>query len=121
EETVGYEKARDEAGGKVTRARAADVRALGRVQNGLKEETAELTRRLEGAPVFALTLKRAGEGMEVAAQRLQTVKTDEDTHRAEKLTDAQQAELDRLQDDERTIADLTRDLTQPKRDDGEED
>ena len=45
---------------------------------------AELTRRLEGAPVFALTLKRAVEGMEVAAQRLQTVKTDEDTQRAER-------------------------------------
>ena len=37
------------------------------------------------------------------------------------LTEAQQAELDRLQEDQRTIADLARDLTQPKRDDAEED
>ena len=37
------------------------------------------------------------------------------------LSEAQQDELSRLQDDQHTIADLARDLTQPKRDDGEED
>lgn len=194
EETKDFEKARLEAQGKLTRAQGADVRGLARVQNGLKEETTALTEQLAGAPVFALTLKRAVEGMQTAAQRLQTIKTDEDTQRAEAaaarrfkqlldalkpdppkpgggggngpdgdgpsprpgdgiptsaqvkmlkalqeevnerteflddlkarkktLTDAQQEELDRLQDDQSTIADLARDLTQPKRDDGEEE
>ena len=40
--------------------------------------------KLEGAPVFALTLKRAGEGMDAASTRLQGLKTDEETLRADK-------------------------------------
>jgi hypothetical protein len=197
EETQAFEKARELAGGKLTRAQGADVRALGRVQTGLKEETDALTEQLAGAPVFALALKRAAEGMQTASRRLQALKTDADTQRAEAaaakrfkqlldalkpdpskpggggggsggdggdggggpkggdgiptiaqvkmlkalqqevnertddldklrirritLSEAQQDELNRLQDDQHTIADLARDLTQPKRDDGEED
>jgi hypothetical protein len=194
DETKAFEGARAQAGGKLTRAQGADVRALGRVQTGLKEETEALIKDLAGAPVFALTLKRAIQGMQAAAGRLQAIKTDEDTQRAEAaaakrfkqllealkpdpakpgggppggggggdgpagggdgiptvaqvkmlkalqeevnertgyldelrtrnktLTEAQRDELNRLQDDQHTIADLARDLTQPKRDDAEED
>jgi len=37
------------------------------------------------------------------------------------ITAAQEQELSRLENDQRSIADLARDLTRPKRDDGEED
>ena len=37
------------------------------------------------------------------------------------LTPEQEAEVQRLEDDQRGIADLARDLTNPKHDDGEED
>jgi hypothetical protein len=40
--------------------------------------------------------------------------------RKKELTPEQIAELDRLQADQGTLADLARDLTRPKRDDGEE-
>ncbi len=196
EETTGYDARRAEAGGSLTRAQGSDVRALGRVQNGLKEETLEITERLAGAAAFALTLKRAGDDMESAAKGLAALKTGDDTQADERaasrrfkqllealkpdkadgqnggqqqggegeageggppadgipalaelkllkalqqeindrtdaldqasrrrgnLTDPEQAELERLQDDQRLLADLTRDLTQPKRADGEED
>ncbi len=86
EETTRYEKSRAEGGGKLTLAQRTGVRELGRVQLGLKDEVAELTDRLgEGAPVFGLTLKKAARSMEDAAQRLQALKTDDPTVRAEKL------------------------------------
>ena len=40
----------------ITIAQRAGIRSLGRVQEGLKDETGELIEKLEGAPVFALTL-----------------------------------------------------------------
>ncbi len=46
---------------------------------------------------------------------------DEMKIRKKSLTTEQEAEVERLQDDQRGIADLARDLTRPKHDDGEED
>ena len=201
EETTRYEKSRAENDGKLTLAQRTGVKDLSRVQAGLKDEATELIDRLgEGAPVFGLTLKKAAEGMETAAQRLQNLKTDEPTIKAEKLASArfqqlvdslkpdkakpgqrgpqpgeqggdqqpgqggaqrsgdgipaaaqikmlkslqeelnertdffdelrrrnkelspeQTAELDKLHEDQGTIADLVRDLTKPKKDDGEQ-
>ena len=197
EETNRYEKARAENDGKLTLAQRTGVKELGRVQAGLKDEATELIDRLgEGAPVFGLTLKKAAEGMENAAQRLQALKTDEATIRSEKLASArfqqlvdslkpdkarnggqkpqggdqggeggqpkgggdgipaaaqikmlrslqqelnertdfydellrrqkelnpeQAAELEKLHEDQGTLADIVRDLTKPKKDDGEE-
>ncbi|MBX6312506.1 MAG: DUF4175 domain-containing protein [Isosphaeraceae bacterium] len=193
EETADYQ-AKQTDGKKLTRAQQAGVRGLARTQDVVKDETEDLASRLDQAPVFALTLKRAAESMAEAARRLQDLKTDADTQRAEKsaanrfkqlqealkpdkakgnrgqgnpgggggggggggdgittaaqikllkalqeelndrteeldqlrhrpegLKPEQEAELARLQDDQRNIADLARDLTKPKRDDGEED
>ena len=195
EETSDYDKARAEKG--LTLAQRASVRTLGRVQDTLKDETTELTERLDSAPAFALTLKKAEGQMDEAARRLQSLKTDDDTQDAEKsaarrvkqliealkpdpaeggagqqqgggggggqqggargggdgiglasqlkvlkmlqqevndrtealdeirnrkkeLNPSQQAELDGLADEQRAIADIARDLTKPKKADGEE-
>ncbi len=84
-ETTVYEQARAKNGGKLSIAQRTGVRDLGRVQSGLKDETAELLERLgEGAPVFSLTLKRAAASMGDAADRLRDLKTDEGTLGAEK-------------------------------------
>jgi hypothetical protein len=188
-----YEKIRSEHDGQLTMPQRNGVRSLGRIQEGLKDETGELIEKLEGAPVFALTLKRAAANMEEVAGRLHTLKTDETTQRAaqsaakrfqqlleslkpdrakeggqqqggggggggggaggdgippaaqikmlkalqeeinerteyydelrrrkKELTPDQNAEIDRLQTDQGTLADLARDLTRPKRDDGED-
>ncbi len=94
EETNRYEKARAENDGKLTLAQRAGVKELGRVQSGLRDETSELIDRLgEGAPVFGLTLKKAQKAMEDAAQRLQDLKTDDTTVRAEKLASARFQQL----------------------------
>ena len=196
-ETTRYEKTRADAEGKLTLAQRTGVRELGRVQAGLKDEAGELGDRLgDGAPVFRLTIKKATEGMDAAAQRLQGLKTDEPTTRAQRqaalrlqqllesirqeqakknggqqggqqggdqqggaqgggdgfppaaqikmlkllqqeinerteffdelkrrhkeLTPDQTAEVDQLEKDQGALADLVRDLTQPKKDDGEE-
>jgi hypothetical protein len=197
EETADYEKTRAAKG--LTLAQRAGVRSLGRVQDALKDETVELTERLDAAPAFALQLKKAGAQMGDAAAKLQALKTDADTQKAEQLaakrvklllealkpdnapggnggqppqggqpgqppggsqnrrgdgiglaaqlkvlknlqieindrteaideiktrkktlTPEQQAELDGLADDQRQIADLARDLTKPKKSDGEQ-
>ncbi len=191
-----FEKLRADKQGKLTIAQRTGVRDLGQVQAGLKDETGELIEKLEGAPVFGLTLKRAAEGMQTAAQRLQALKTDEETQRAARaashrfeqlinslkpdapkqggqkgdqngdqdggggsqgggdgipataqlkmlkalqeeinertdyfdelrrrnrpLDPSQTAELDKLQTDQGTLADLVRDLTKPKKEDGED-
>ncbi len=195
EETTAYDQARSAK--PLTQPQRVGVRALGRVQEAIKDEADELTERLDAAPAFALTLKRAGSKMEEAAKKLQDLNTDEETRKAEgsaskrikqllealkpdppqggaappggpggppgagsrgrrggdgigmvaqlkilkmlqqevndrteaideirerkkALTPEQQAELDRLADDQRTIADLARDLTKPKKSDGED-
>jgi hypothetical protein len=192
-----YEKLRVDREGQLTLAQRTGIRSLGLVEAGLKEETGELAEKLEGAEVFALTLRRAAERMESAAQRLKETKTDEETKRAavaaanrfkqlldalkpdppkdggqqqggeqqgggqqggaqqggdgipaaaqlkmlkalqqeindrtefydelrrrnKELTLEQQAELNRLHEDQGTLADLVRDLTRPKKEDGEE-
>ncbi|WP_435005247.1 DUF4175 family protein [Tundrisphaera lichenicola] len=195
EETNRYEQLRQENQDRLSLAQRTGVRDLGRVQAGLKDEASELIDRLgEGAPVFNLTLKKAAEGMEDAAQRLQALKTDEATVQAEKraagrfqqlidslkpdkpkggqgqqqqggggqggspqggdgipasaqikmlkllqeeinertdsfdelrrrqkeLDPEQTAALDKLHEDQGTLADIVRDLTKPKKDDGEE-
>lgn len=190
---AGYDKLRSDAKGKLTMAQRTGVRNLGQVQAGLKDETGELVERLEGAPVFALTLKRATDAMETSAQRLQSIKTDDETQRAARsaanrfkqlidslkpdkpngggqqqgggdqggggggggdgipptaqikvlkslqeeinertdfydelrrrkkaLDPTQTAELERLETDQGTLADLARDMTRPKKDDGED-
>ncbi|MGE5754118.1 MAG: DUF4175 domain-containing protein, partial [Planctomycetaceae bacterium] len=188
-----YEALRARREGRLTLAQRAGIRNLGLVESGLREETGELVEKLEGAPVFALTLKRAAEGMETAARRLQELKTDEETRRAavaaadrfkqlieslkpdapkqggaqkggdgdggggsgsgdgippaaqvkmlkalqqeinertefydelrrrkKGLTPEQSTDLDRLHEDQGTLADIVRDLTRPKVDDGED-
>ena len=50
----------------------------------------------------------------------QTDSLDEVRKRKNGLDDQQEAELVRLQDEQRNVGDLARDLTQPKRSDGEE-
>ena len=80
--TDDYEKLRSRQQGKLTIAQRTGVRGLGQVQAGLKDETGGLIEQLEGAPVFALTLKRATENMETPRPRLQALKTDEDTQTA---------------------------------------
>ena len=85
-ETADYEKTRTESGGKLTLAQRNGVREAGRVESGLKDEVTELVDRIgDGAPVFGLTLKKAGESMDDAATRLAAGKTDDPTLRAEKL------------------------------------
>ncbi len=198
DETEQYEKARAGNDGKLTLAQRAGVKDLGRIQAGLKDEAAELIDQLgDGVPVFGLTLKKAAQGMEDAAKRLQALKTDAETVRAEKLANSrfqqlvdslkpdkakpgqqqppqqggdqggqgstprggdgipaaaqikmlralqlevnektdgfdelirrqkelnpeQAAELEKLHEDQGTLADIVRDLTKPKKDDGEE-
>ena len=187
-----YEKLRTEKQGKLTIAQRTGIRGLGQVEKGLKDETGDLIEKLEGAPVFELTLNRAAEGMTAAAERLHALRTDEETRRAAAaaanrfkqlidslrpdkpkqgnegqqggggrqgggagdgipaaaqlkmlkslqeeinerteyfdelrrretpLTPEQDAELTRLETDQGTLADLARDLTRPKKDDGEE-
>ena len=195
-ETDVYEKTRAAAEGQLTLAQRSGVRGLGQVQAGLKDEAGELGDRLgDGAPVFRLTIQKAADSMDVAAQRLQSLKTDDATVRSQKLaalrlrqlldslkreqakkggqpqqggqqgqpggrqggddgfppaaqikmvkilqeeinertdyfdelvrrhkelTPDQVAEVDRLHLDQGTLADLVRDLTQPKKSDGEE-
>ena len=195
-ETIDYEKLKLEKQGKLTLAQRSGVRNLAAIEEALKDETAELTEKLAGAQVFALTLKRASQGMTTAAERLQTLKTDEETQRAassaaarlkqlidslqpdppknggqqkpppggdqggdgpsgngdgipaaaqlkmlkalqeeingrteffdelkrrgKELKPEQAAELDALQEEQGTLADIVRDLTKPKKDDGEE-
>jgi hypothetical protein len=50
-DTTDYEAVRRKSGGKLTIAQRAGVKGLGEVEAGLKEETAEMTESLEGAPV----------------------------------------------------------------------
>ncbi|MDR3634404.1 MAG: DUF4175 domain-containing protein [Isosphaeraceae bacterium] len=197
-DVVEFEKLRVSSRDNLTLAQKKGVRRLGRVQEGIKEETDELAERLEGAPVFGLTLKRAAEAMKTAAQGLQSIKTDSATlaatqtaanrfkqlleslrldpakpgdqqngggengggegggggnrpgdgipafaqvkmlkslqqeinerteffdelrRRNKPLSPEQTAELERLQTEQGTVADLARDLTRPKRDDGED-
>ncbi len=190
-DTDSYENLRLQSNGKLTIAQRTGVRGLGQVQAGLKDETAGLIEQLEGAPVFSLTLRRAGESMSTAAERLQSLKTDQETQKAvrsaahrldqlidslkadnakqggggqgggggggggggdgipataqlkmlktlqqeinertealdelrrrnQKLTPEQTREADRLATDQGALADLVRDLTRPKWDDGEE-
>jgi hypothetical protein len=194
-ETGSYEAARKKNDGKMTSAHRAGVKGLGQVQTGIREETAELIENLEGAPVFALTLRRAAASMDEAAKRLGELKTDSDTERAAKaaadrfkqltdslkpdaagggggqgggggggggggqggggdgipataqlkmlkslqqeinerteafdelqrrhktLTPEQSSELKKIGEDQGVLADLVRDMTRPKRDDGEE-
>jgi len=192
-ETENYEKMKAGNGGKLTRNQGNGVKELSRVQEGLKDEATELVDKLgEGAPVFTLTLKRASNSMDESARRLQALKTDDPTIRAQKLASArfkqlidslkpdkakgsgqqqqgggggggggggdgipaaaqikvlkslqeelnertdyfdelsrrhkelnpeQTAELDKLHEDQGTLADLVRDLTRPKKEDGEE-
>ncbi len=82
DQTKDYDGRRKE--GKLSRGQQVGVRGLGDVQSGLKDETGELTETLEGAPVIALTLRRASDKMEEAASRLRDLKTDPETQDAAK-------------------------------------
>ncbi|MEO6812144.1 MAG: DUF4175 family protein, partial [Isosphaeraceae bacterium] len=191
-ETADYQAKQTEGQG-LSPSRKASVRGLGRAQGSLKDETNTLIERLTEAPVFKLILERATKNMDLAAQRLRDIQTDDETQVAQRtasrrlkqlldalkpdkgeagppqkgggeggggggggdavtkaaqikmlkmlqlelndrteeldalrqrpkgITPEQEQELDRLETDQRTIADLTIDLTKPKRDDGEED
>ena len=99
-ETDAYEKLRLRQQRQAHHRAAAGVRGLGQVQSGLKEETGGVIEQLEGAPVFSLTLRRAAENMETAADRLQGLKTDQETqaaaraaaHRFQQLIDSLKAD-----------------------------
>ena len=195
-DTVDYEKLKAEKQGKLTKAQRSGVGSLAAVEDALKDETSELTEKLAGAQVFALTLKRASQGMTTAAERLKSLQTDEETQRAaasasarlkqlidslqpdqdknggqqqkpppggdqggggggggdgippgaqlkmlkslqeeinertayydelkrrgKELKPEQTAEIDKLQEEQGTLADIVRDLTKPKKDDGED-
>ncbi len=94
EETDRYEKAKADAGGKLSLAQRSGIRELGRVQAGLKDEATELTERLgEGAPVFTLGLKKVGQSMEDSARRLQSLQTDAETTRVQKLASGRLKQL----------------------------
>jgi hypothetical protein len=195
DETAGYEKLRADKG--LSLAQRAGVRTLSRTQTTIKDETSDLVERLDAAPSFALALKRAGQNMDSAADRLQKLETGDATQLDQKtaakrfqqllealkpdqggagqggqqggqqpgggggggggnsdaisrlaqlkvlkslqeevnertdvldaqkakgqpLAPEQSAELERLETDQREIADLTRDIVRPRRDDGEE-
>ncbi len=81
EETVVYEKKRTEKA--LTLPQKASVRTLGRTQDALKDEAAELVEKLEFAPAYVLSLKRAVVAMDVASKRLHTLKTDDETQKVE--------------------------------------
>jgi hypothetical protein len=83
-ETKSYQEKRQKTDGKLTTAQRAGVKGLGQVQSGIKDETADLIENLEGAPVFALTLRRASKSMEETATRLGELKTDTKTEQAAK-------------------------------------
>jgi len=196
EDTKTYEQRRKKEG-KLSRGEQVSVRGIGHQESGLKDETGELAETLDGAPVIALTLRRAAEKMDAAAKRLQEIKTDEETEKAaraaaarfeqlidslkadraagqrgqpgggqggggggqggggnddgippaaqlkllkalqqeindrtealdeirrrhKELTPEQDTELKKLAEDQGTLADLVRDMTRPRRDDGEE-
>ena len=84
EKTKSYEQRRAQNEGKLTPAQQRGVRGLGQVQSGLKDETGELAEKLDGAPIIALTLRRASDNMDTAAKRLQEIKTDTETEKAQK-------------------------------------
>jgi chromosome segregation ATPase len=81
-ETASYEAQRRKNNDRLTLGQRASIKGLGEVQSGLKDETGELIEKLDGAPVFALTLRRASQSMEVVAKRLQETKTDKSTEDA---------------------------------------
>ncbi|WP_169976642.1 DUF4175 family protein [Tautonia rosea] len=83
EETEAFEARRRAGGGRLSRADSFDVRNLGRAQAGLKDETASLAERLDGAPVFKLSLERAIARMVEAAENLGEIDTGSETQRAE--------------------------------------
>ncbi len=82
-DTKSYEERRIKDG-KLTPAQQRGIRGLGEIQSGLKDETGELAEKLDGAPVVALTLRRASDNMETAAKRLHEIKTDQETEQAER-------------------------------------
>ena len=196
--TDDYEKTRNERGGQLTIAQRNGVRSLGRVQEGIKDETGELVEKLEGSPGLRADpearRREHGRGRRAAAERSRPTKPtqraaksgretvpssssnhssptsprrgassrtaaagagrgggaasggdgippaaqikmlkslqeeinerteyfDELRRRKKELTPEQTAEIDRLQGDQGTLADLARDLTRPKKDDGED-
>ena len=197
-ETADYDKVKTAKG--LTLGQRSGVRALGRVQDALKDDAADLKERLDAAPAFALQLDKAADKMSEAAEALRLLETgpeaqkpeeyaakrikqllealnpdtgengaggqqpggpppgggqpggnrnrggdgiglaaqlkilkilqieindrteaiDEIKTRKKTLTPKQQAELDGLAEDQRKIADLARDLTKPKKSDGEQ-
>lgn len=78
-EVAEYETLRAGKAGSLTIAQRNGVRSLGRVESGLGDEAGELNAKLEGAPVFSLTMKRAREAMSRAAEGLEALKTDAST------------------------------------------
>jgi hypothetical protein len=193
-ETLDYDRLKTEKEGKLTRGQTIEIRNLGNIQDGIQADTLDLAERLDGAPVVALVLRRAGENMSEAAQRLKSTDVGAETQdlerqalkRFEQLRDAirndqanngqqqgggegggggggggggeglpsiaqlkllkllqedlnrrtelldelqrrripltpdQEREASRLVEEQKTIADLARDLTKPIRDDGEQ-
>lgn len=104
EETAAFETRREASGGRFSRADSFDVRNLGRAQAGLKDETNSLAERLDGAPVFKLSIERATSKMTEAAERLGEIETGPETQRAEeeasRWLDRLVASLDPANDDE---------------------
>lgn len=73
--------------GELSRARRVGVRSLGQVQTGLKDEAGDLASRLDGAPVIALSLRRAVDDMDASARGLAEIRVDEPTLKAARSAD----------------------------------
>jgi hypothetical protein len=91
-ETVHYQLRQSEHG-HLTRAEAASVRELARVQLALRDEMQELAKTLAGAEVFQFVLESAGQDMTRAAERLERRDVADETVRIENNALARIAQL----------------------------
>ena len=81
-ETSSYEAMRQKNDGKLTIAQRAGSQGAGSGADRHQGRDGRPDRKPQGAPVFALTLRRASKNMEETAQRLGELKTDTATEQA---------------------------------------
>lgn len=98
-QTAEYEKAAESA--PLSLAQKKSVVGLGRAQEAIQDETNDLVERLDAAPVFSLTLKRAAEAMGNASARLRKGDPGAETVAAQRLAARRyQQVLDSLKPDQ---------------------
>jgi hypothetical protein len=83
EEAEKYGKMLEE--GALNLPRKKSVVGIGRAEEGVRDETSDLVERLDAAPVYAQTLKRAAEAMTRAAEKLRAADPGDDAQRDMKL------------------------------------